>query len=68
MRFNKNYLFVFLIAIFSFSINFHYANIGVMPNDGFVLYNGGIFKYGDDMVSTGMTKLNVHVEDDSFPR
>ena len=41
MTFNKNYLFISLIAIFSFSINFHYANIGVMPNDGFVLYNGG---------------------------
>ena len=34
----------------------------------FVFYNRGIFKYGDDMVSTGMTKLNVHVEDDSFSR
>ena len=41
MTFNKNYLFISLIAIFSFSINFHYANIGVMPNDSFVLYNGG---------------------------
>ena len=41
MTFNKNYLFISLIAVFSFSINFHYANIGVMPNDNFVLYNGG---------------------------
>ena len=41
MRFNKNYLYVPLIAIFSFSINFYYANIGVMPMDNFVLYNGG---------------------------
>ena len=41
MSFNKSYLFVFLLSIFSFLINFYYANIGVMPSDGFVLYNGG---------------------------
>jgi len=41
MTFNKNYLFISLITIFSFFINFHYANIGVMPNDNFVLYGGG---------------------------
>ena len=41
MTLNKNYLFISLIAIFSFFINFYYANIGVMPMDNFVLYNGG---------------------------
>ncbi len=41
MIFNKNYLYISLVAIFSFFINFHYANIGVMPMDNFVLYNGG---------------------------
>ena len=41
MTFNKNYLYIPLITFFSFFINFYYANIGVMPSDGFVLYNGG---------------------------
>jgi len=41
MIINKNYLFISLIAIFSFFVNFYYAHIGVMPSDNFVLYNGG---------------------------
>jgi len=41
MTFNKNYLFISLIVIFSFFVNFYYAHIGVMPSDNFVLYNGG---------------------------
>ena len=41
MTFNKNYLFISTIVIFSFLTNFHYAHIGVMPMDNFVLYNGG---------------------------
>ena len=41
MTFNKKYLFISLIVIFSFFVNFYYAHIGVMPSDNFVLYNGG---------------------------
>ena len=40
--FLKNkYFFVFSVIIFSFGVNFYYSNIGVMPMDNFVLYNGG---------------------------
>tara|TARA_B100000029_G_scaffold224616_1_gene222485 strand:+ start:1791 stop:3356 length:1566 start_codon:yes stop_codon:yes gene_type:complete len=38
---NNNYFFIFAVIIFSFGVNFYYSNIGVMPMDNFVLYNGG---------------------------
>lgn len=37
----KDYFIILLLGIFSFYINFHYAHVGVMPMDNFVLYNGG---------------------------
>jgi len=37
----KNLLPVLLIGIFSFTINYHYGFIGIMPMDNTVLYNGG---------------------------
>lgn len=41
-KFNlKNCLLICLLGLFSFSINYYYGFIGVMPMDNFVLYNGG---------------------------
>ena len=37
----KNLLPIVILGIFSFSINFHYGFIGIMPLDNTVLYNGG---------------------------
>ena len=42
--------------------------LGVFDNTDYICYNALLCFFGDDMVSTGMTKLNVHVEDDSIPR
>lgn len=37
-----NYLLIYLsLILFSFFINFYYANLGTEPVDSFVLYNGG---------------------------
>jgi len=37
----KDLLPVLLVGIFSFTINYHYGFIGIMPMDNTVLYNGG---------------------------
>ena len=37
----RNILPVILLGIFSFSVNYHYGFIGIMPMDNTVLYNGG---------------------------
>ncbi len=37
----KDLLPILLIGIFSFTINYHYGFIGIMPMDNTVLYNGG---------------------------
>ena len=37
----KNLLPIVLLGIFSFSINYHYGFVGMMPMDNTVLYNGG---------------------------
>ena len=37
----KNILFIFILGIFSFFINYYYGFIGMMPMDNTVLYNGG---------------------------
>ena len=44
-----NYLLIYLsLILFSFFINFYYANLGTEPVDSFVLYNGG-FKVSKDL-------------------
>ena len=37
----KNILFIFILGVFSFLINYYYGFIGMMPMDNTVLYNGG---------------------------
>ena len=37
----QNSIYVILVILFSFSVNFYYSHIGVNPMDNFVLYNGG---------------------------
>ena len=37
----KNNIYVIVIILFSFTVNFYYSHIGVNPMDNFVLYNGG---------------------------
>ena len=41
MILNKNYLFIFLISIFSLFINYYYAYIGVFPLDSFLIFDAG---------------------------
>jgi len=37
----KNNIYVIAVALFAFTVNYHYSHIGVNPMDNFVLYNGG---------------------------
>ena len=48
MKKKFNLFFIILIAIYSFSINFYYANIGTFPVDTFLHYDSSyrIFKQG----------------------
>ena len=39
--FSSNLFLLIVLCIFSFFVNYHYASIGVLPRDNFVLYNGG---------------------------
>ena len=44
-----NYTYLIILFIFSFFVNFYYANFGIEPMDTFVLYNGG-FKVLNNLV------------------
>tara|TARA_X000001036_G_scaffold230669_1_gene215547 strand:+ start:6145 stop:7698 length:1554 start_codon:yes stop_codon:yes gene_type:complete len=45
-----NHLLIYLsLILFSFFVNFYYANLGIEPVDSFVLYNGG-FKVSKNLI------------------